>query len=91
MSHIDNRPERCGVMRAALQTVQIDLDSAIKFYQDPQYHGLLLRAAQQVAAYAGEILANDRTLSSDDAAAFEQYLARKSGQDQTAEAAGDGA
>lgn len=62
-------------MHAALQTVKIDLDSAVKFYTDPQFHVLLLRAAQQVAAYAGEILAYDNTLVEADRQAFEQHMA----------------
>lgn len=75
MTHIDNRPERCGVMRGALSTLQIDLDSALKFYTDPKYHGLLLQAVEEAARYAQATLAGDRELVEANARAFEAHLA----------------
>lgn len=72
----ENRPERCGYLRAALRTLQIDASSAAKFYADPKYHASLLDAIRKIDRLAEAAIAEDDSKVESNRAEFERWAKR---------------
>jgi hypothetical protein len=82
----NNRPQRCGVMRAALQSIEAAATSAAKHYASPEHQTLLLAAMREIGQSAWAAVTADDDAQSADAAAFEAHLAEY---DQAPEPAAD--
>lgn len=75
----DNRPERCGYMRAGLRRIIIEAETAAKHYADPGYHASLLAAVREIAKHATETITEDDASGAANRAEFERWMNRDAG------------
>jgi hypothetical protein len=75
--HQDNRPERIGAMRAAMQSIEAAATSAAAHFAGAEYHSLLLAAMREIGQAAWGAVTADDDRQSADRAAFEKHLAER--------------